>query len=34
MIGDGAMTKSYTGLLRILAILWVPEYFVEVGAGF
>jgi hypothetical protein len=33
MIWDGAMTKSYSVLLQILAIFWVPEYFVEVGAG-
>ena len=34
MIWDGTMTKSYTVSLQILAIFWVPEYFVEVGAGF
>ena len=34
MIWDGAMTKSFTVLLQILVIRWVPEYFVEVGAGF
>ena len=27
------MTKSFTGLLQILVIRWVPECFVEVGAG-
>ena len=33
IIWDRTMTKSYTVSLQILAILWVPEYFVEVGAG-
>ena len=33
MICDRTMTKSYTVSLQILAIFWVPEYFVEVGAG-
>jgi len=33
MIWDGTMTKSYTGFLQILVVFWVPECFVEVGAG-
>ena len=33
MIWDGTMTKSYTVFLQILVIRWVPEYFLEVGAG-
>ena len=27
------MTINFTGLLQILVIRWVPECFVEVGAG-
>jgi hypothetical protein len=33
MIEDGAMTKSFAVFLQILVVWWVPEYFVEVGAG-
>jgi hypothetical protein len=33
IIWDGTMTKSYTVFLQILVIRWVPEYFMEVGAG-
>ena len=33
MIWGGATTKSFTGLLLILVIWWVPECFVEVGVG-
>jgi len=29
---DGATAKSFTVLLQVLAIRWVSEYFVEVGA--
>jgi len=33
MICDRTMTKSYTVSLQILVIRWVPEHFVEAGAG-
>tara|TARA_B100001758_G_C18231603_1_gene515652 strand:+ start:288 stop:392 length:105 start_codon:yes stop_codon:yes gene_type:complete len=33
MIWYGAMMKSYTVFLQSSVVWWVPEYFVEVGAG-
>lgn len=33
VVCDGTMTKTFAGLLQILAIQWAPEHFVEVGAG-
>ena len=34
MIYDWEITKSFAGFLQYLVIRWVPEYFVEVDAGF